>query len=284
MASVGTYSARGINVSGWIEALARAGYAAKGIVYLAVGVLSAQAAFQAGEGGGEGSRDAISQVVGGTAFGQAILAVVAVGLAGYVIWRVVQAVADPEERGTDARGIATRGAFLVSALVHAGLAVWAVRVLLGQATGGAGGSAEGASGAQSWSRTLLAQPWGQWLLGAVGLAILGYAAVEFRRAAARSYEKHMRRDLNGRTRHWAGVVARLGLSARGIVFLVIGGFVLYAAWTANPDQARGLEGTLDTLASQPFGSWLMGLVAVGLACYGLFQLVKARYRRIGPVF
>lgn len=283
----GTYGSRGIHVSGGVEALARTGYAAKGFVYLAVGVVSARAALQVGAGGSEGSRGAISALVTEAPFGRVVLAIIALGLLGYVMWRVVQALTDPEDEGTGVRGIAVRGAYLLSALVHAALALWAVRALLGDGGGGGAGAAEsggGGSGAESWSRTLLAEPWGQWLLGAIGLAIIGYAFVEFRRAAARSYEKRMRPDLDGRTRRWAGHVARAGLSARGIVFLVIGGFVVYAAWTADADRARGLEGTLDTLARQPFGHWLLGLVALGLFCYGVLQLVKARYRRIGPVF
>ena len=49
---------------------------------------------------------------------------------------------------------------------------------------------------------------------------------------------------------------------------------------ANPREARGIGGALHALARQPAGRWLFGAVAVGLAAYGLFVLLLARYRRM----
>ena len=73
---------------------------------------------------------------------------------------------------------------------------------------------------------------------------------------------------------------RIGFSARGIAFAIIGGFLLVAAVHARSDEARGLGGALATLAQQPFGPWLLGIVASGLVVYGAFMVVQARYGRL----
>lgn len=264
-----------------IEVLARMGYAAKGVVYVGVGVLSATAAFGAGSGDAQGSRDTLAQF-GRQTWGTALLTLVALGIAGYVVWRMVQVFKDPERRGTDAKGLAVRTVLFVSALVYAGLGVWIVKGLVNGGGDGVGSQGAG-GGAGSWSALLLQQPYGAWLLGLFGLGIVAYGFAEWVKAYRASFEKRLRPDLKGDTRRLVRKVARVGLVSRGVVFLLIGGFLTYAAWTSDPSEARGLEGALETLGRQSYGPWLMGLVALGLAGYGILQIVKAWYRRIGPV-
>jgi type IV secretory pathway VirB2 component (pilin) len=86
--------------------------------------------------------------------------------------------------------------------------------------------------------------------------------------------------MNRRAETWASRVGRLGLAARGVVFTVIGVFLMVAALTANPKQARGLSGALQALEQQPVGPWALGIVALGLVASGLYMLVLTRYRRI----
>jgi Domain of Unknown Function (DUF1206) len=81
------------------------------------------------------------------------------------------------------------------------------------------------------------------------------------------------------TRIWVTALGRIGLLARGVVFACIGGFLMEAAWHANPREARGLGGALRALEQRPFGPWVLGTVAVGLTCYGLYMIVLAWYRR-----
>ena len=262
-----------------IEILARAGYAAKGVVYLGIGLLTATAALAGGSGNAQGSRDALSRIGRGD-WGTILLIVVAFGIAGYVVWKLVQAVGDPEKHGGDLKGLATRGVFLVSALTYASLGVWIVRSLAGR---GSASSTSSGGGADSWSATLLSQPFGAWLLGLAGLAIVVYGLVEWRNAAVATFEDRLGPDLDGSARRWVRRIARVGLVSRGLVFVIVGGFVIHAARTANPSEARGLEGALEALGSTTFGPWLMGVVALGLAGYGILQLVKSRYRRVAPV-
>lgn len=281
MARARTYSPDS-GVGHGVEFLARAGYAAKGIVYVGTGLLTAAAAFQvgsrnaSGSGDASGSRDALT-AIGSATWGSALLAAVAVGMVGYVVWRVVQALLDPEDLGSDAKGLATRAVLLVSAFIYGGLGLWIGRRLLGTDGGSGGGDA------QSWSATLLQQPFGPWLLGLFGAGVMAYGIGEWFKAVKASFEKRFRRDLNGKARRLVRKVARVGLVSRGICFLVIGGFLIVAAWRSDPSQARGLEGALEALGSQPYGPWIMGGVALGLAAYGVLQGVKAWYREVGPL-
>lgn len=256
-----------------IEPLARFGYLAKGIVYLGVGGLTAAAALGNGSGNAQGSRDALGQIEQ-VWLGTTLLALVAVGIGGYVLWRLTQAFLDPEGRGTSLKGLGTRVVLFASALMYGGLGLWALRALRGVASSGGGG------GAESWSATLLAQPYGRWLLGLFALAVIGYGIAEWTTAIRGSFQKRLKGDLDEHTRRWVSRVGRAGHASRGVVFFTIGGFLMHAAWTTDPSAARGLEGSLEALGSTGWGPWVMGVVALGLAAYGALQVVKARYRRI----
>lgn len=269
-------SAGGDEVGTVVEWLARLGYAAKGVVYVAVGALSASAAFLSGSADAADSRGALRSLAD-EPWGTALLWAVAAGIVGYVVWRLFQAIADPEDRGTDAKGLATRGVFVVSALSYGALGVWIVTSLL--SGGGSGGSSSGSS-AESWSATLLGQPFGAWLLGLVAVAVAGYGVGEWVKAARGSFEKRLGWDLDGDTRRTVRRIARVGLSARGLVFLIVGGFLLVAAWQNDPSEAVGFEQAMETLGRQAWGPWVMGVVALGLVGYGVLQFVKARYRTI----
>ena len=128
---------------------------------------------------------------------------------------------------------------------------------------------------------MLTQPFGQWLVGAVGVGVFVAAVVQFYQAYTGTFRRELKRgEMGARAELWASRVGRIGLTARGVVFGVIGFFLVAAALHTNPNEARGLSGALQTLAQQPFGPWVLGIVALGLATYGLYMLVLAWYRRI----
>jgi hypothetical protein len=256
----------------WIERVARFGYAAYGLVYVLVGVLSVRAA--TGGGGKTAGQEGALQTILLAPLGRVLLGLVALGLLGYAMWRLFQGVLDPDREGGDASGLIKRADHVVNGLFHAALAVSIGRVALGSGGGGGGGP-------DDWTATLLQQPLGRLLVGVVGAGILAIGLFQFYRAYdAKFMEKLKPGEMNPRERRWTRRAGRLGHAARGVVFLVIGAFLAQAALQSDPDEARGLGGALSALAAQPFGPYLLGLVALGLVAFGLFMFVVARYRRI----
>ncbi|WP_309894384.1 DUF1206 domain-containing protein [Archangium sp.] len=258
----------------WTERLARLGYLAKGVVYAVVGVLALQVAF--GTGGQTTDTKGALATLAQSPLGTALLAVVAVGLVGYVLWRVVQAWMDPDGKGTSPKGLAQRAFYLVSAAIHTALALAAFRLVLG--TGGVG--AHGDQSARSWTARLMAEPFGQALVAIVGLVIAGVGLWQGYKAWKEKFRHKLRLDgMSPQHAEWAVRISKLGILARGVVFVMIGTFLVQAALTANPRRARGLDGALETLAAQPHGTLLLALAAAGLMAYAVYMALEARYRR-----
>jgi hypothetical protein len=144
---------------------------------------------------------------------------------------------------------------------------------------GSGGSSSNSQ--QDWTARLLSQPFGQWLVGLIGAFIIGFGFYQLYRAYKAKFRKEMKlREMSPTEETWATRIGRFGEAARGIVFAIIGFFLLQAARQSDPNQARGLDGALQALAQQPHGPWLLGIVALGLVAYGIHMGVQARYRRI----
>lgn len=259
--------------SAWVERLARFGYAAKGVAYLAVGFLAAQAAF--GAGGEVTDKEGALTSILGEPYGQLLLAIVALGLVGYVIWRFVQAIVDTENHGADLEGLAQRGVAAGRGILYAGLVLEIVRVLLG--AGGGGGEQQ----TQSIIARVLAWPYGQWLVIAAGLAIVAAGIVQLWIAYEAEFRERFKlHEMNPTGETWATRAGRLGFTARAVVYATIGVLIVQAALNFNPEQSGGYAQALRTLQQQPYGPWLLGLVAIGLVAYGVYSFVEARYRQI----
>lgn len=256
-----------------LKMLARLGYAARGIVYLVIGSLAVKAAM--GDGGATtGSRGAIRELADEPT-GQILVAVVAIGLVGYAVWRFIQAVFDADDHGTDAEALAVRGGLFVSAITHSLIAIFAFSLLFGSG-GGSGGD-----GTESWTAKLLSQPFGQWLVGLVGVAVIGAGIAHAIKAWKTKFERYL--DMSESQMRLFRPVAIFGLVARGIVFVITGGFFIVAAWQAQPEEARSMGETLQTLQGQPYGAWLLGIVAVGLFAFGIYSSIEAIFRQIPHV-
>lgn len=256
-----------------VEKLARFGYAVKGVVYGLIGVLAVMAA--TGSGGETSDSRGVLHTIAGGPFGQILIGAVAIGLFGYALWRFIQALVDPDHKGSDAEGLVKRVGYFISGVLYAGLGLAAARLLLGNGGSGGGNSAD------TWTAKLMAQPFGVWLVGIVGAIIIGVGLYQIYKAyKAKFMDKLKTGEMSATERTWAERLGRFGLSARGVVFSIIGVFLILAAVNTNPEEARGLEGALDTLAAQPYGPYLLGLVALGLVAYGIYCGVLARYRRI----
>jgi len=250
--------------------LARSGYAARGVVYLIVGWLAVLAAL--GGGGRTTDSEGALLTILQQPFGAILLALVALGLVGYAAWRLVQASLDPDGHGTGAKGLAIRGGLLVSAISHLLLAFFALSLIVGWGTGG------GDDGTQDWTAWLLQQPFGRWLVALVGLAVIGAGVAHMVKGCRARFGQHLQMDRDLLDK--ASPVCRFGLIARGVVFLIIGGFLVVAAWRFSSGEVVGLQGALQTLQQQPYGWILLAIVALGLFAFGVYSLIEARYRRI----
>lgn len=257
----------------WVERVARFGYATKGVVYILVGVLAVLAALDAG-GRATDTRGAFQEIYS-KPFGQVLLAATAIGLAAYATWRVTQAIVDAEGKGKDLKGIAIRIGYASSGLVHAGLAFSAARLLVGEKEEG--------SEQQHKSRTaqIMQLPFGTLLVGLAGAGFIGFGLYQIYKGYKIKFRKRLEVGaMSGPEMKWATRFGQFGLAARGVVFVIIGYFLIRAALQYDPNEVRGLGGALQTLARQPFGKVLLGIVAAGLAIYGIYMLVEAKYHRI----
>ena len=265
----------------WVKPAARLGLGAKGLVYIIIGLLAARAAL--GRGGQVGdSRDALASILG-QPFGRLLLGIVAVGLLGYALWRILTAVTDAEGRGSEAKGIALRLAAAFRGLVYGALGVVAARLAArGWSTGGtSGGGGGGGEQAEHWAARVLALQLGRWLLVAVALGIAGYAVYQLYRAFSDKVRKHLDlHELGATGAAWAVRIGRIGLAARAIVFFVIAWLLGRAGLDAQAQEAGGVSDALTTIGEPGTQSWLLVLVGVGLVAYGVYMFVQARYRRL----
>ncbi|HLL69983.1 MAG TPA: DUF1206 domain-containing protein, partial [Pyrinomonadaceae bacterium] len=252
----------------WTERLARIGYAAKGVVYIVVGALATMTALGVG-GEAKGTQGAMRSIAR-QPFGTAMLSIVAFGLVAYVIWRWVQAVTDADDKGTKAKGIALRLGYAGSGFIYAGLALSAARIVFGARDDGK------PSAAESWTAKLMEFPYGNWLVILAALGVGGYGLYQCYKGYKAKFRKRLKtNEMSERGILWATRSGRAGFIARGIVFLLVGGFLIQAAWNYDSTQAEGLDGVLQSLILQPFGPWLLGAVALGLVAYGIYMLIEA---------
>ena len=262
----------GRDVARWVERLARLGYLVKGIVYVTVGGLALQAAI--GIGGRTTGASGALHSIARAPFGRALLGTVAVGLIGYALWRLVQALLDVEHKGRSAKGLLKRFGYLVSGFAYGGLALEAWRLLLSSTSGSSAGT-------DLWTARVLAAPLGGWLVGAGALVMFGLALNAGVVAVGRMYRDKLRLErMSGSMERVADVTAIAGLLGRGSVFAMIGVFLLQAALQSDASEAGASAAALGAIARGPYGSWLLAGVALGLIAFGAYAVVQARYRRM----
>lgn len=259
-----------------IRFLARTGFAAKGVVYCLVGGLAVLATVGS-RGDVTGSSGALQTLLR-QPFGKFILALIAVGLAGYALWCFVLALRDPEQYGHGAKGWGKRAGKFATGIIYAGLVLAVVGMIRGT-----GGNAGDDRNVQDWTARLMSFPLGIWLVGIVGGVVMAVGAREL--LAARTTDLDDRLALgrmNPAARRWTLCVSRFGMAARGVVFGVIGGYMARAALHANPHEAKGVAGALRALQSRPHGTVILAVVALGFIAYGVSMLILARHCRIEP--
>ncbi|HET9499509.1 MAG TPA: DUF1206 domain-containing protein [Marmoricola sp.] len=244
------------------------GMLAYGLVYLVVAWIAGQLALGLGATDRPSGRGALHELAQ-QPLGAVLVWAVAVGMVLLVLWRLLEAVwGHPDSDGAELWR--KRAVSVVKAAVYGALGWSALKVAFG---GGSGGSSEKGLTAQ-----VLSWPAGTWLVGAAGVAILAYAAVSAYRGVTGKVLEHL--DAEGQ-RGQSGTAyelfGRVGYVAKGVALAVVGGLVVYAAVTHDPQHSGGLDEALLKIQQQAFGSAMLLAVAIGLACYGLFCFARARH-------
>jgi hypothetical protein len=251
----------------WMDRGARVGFLAKAVVYGIVGWYALERAL--GRGGAFLDKEHVAKKVEILPFGQWLLGILGVGLLCYAAWRFVQAAVDPRGENRGWKGAGRRLARAASGFIHAALGVTVLQTLAGAD-----------DDRQAWVAEVVARPGGRWLLVAAGLCAIGVGAFQWWRAFRASFAKKLDgSEMSERERRWAIRIGRLGMIARGVVFPLIGWFLVTAGLETDPSEAKGTGGALREIALAPMGRLMLVVVASGLLAYAILMVINARYRR-----
>jgi len=253
------------------EALSRAGFVARGLIYGIIGLFAFEVAVS--DSGKLTSQQGAIRTVASQPFGEFLLLLLAVGLGGYAIWRLVRAALGhgPE----DADSTLERLGGLGSGLVYGGLCLASIKLLTGSSAAGAGSKPdETTAGVFDW-------PAGRWLVGLAGVVMLGVAAYQLIKGVRQTFLEELKtEEMSAGLKTWLTWIGTIGHISRAIVFALVGWFLLKAAYEFEAKEAVGLDGALTKILKADYGPWLLGFVAAGLIAFGVYSISEARYRKI----
>jgi hypothetical protein len=250
-----------------VQRVGRVGWVAKGFLYVALAILMWQLARQGGSSESADQQGALAELSADK--GAWLIGLVAFGLFAYALWRLCEAFLASSERALDRAGAA------VSGLLHLGLGVLATRIAL---DGDDAGSGSGGASTDQQAAGLMGHTWGRLLIGVVGVVLLGVAVEQVRRAWTASFMRTIDSTDFQHERSAIEVLGRVGHAARAVVYAIVGGFLTVAAFQADRDDAKGLDGSLREVAEHAWGDTLLAVTAVGLAIYGLYCIVSSRHQ------
>ena len=254
--------------SKWMDYAVRFGLITYGVVHLLIAWLSIQLALGDRKESVSGT-GALSELVT-QPFGRTMVWLVAAGMALLVVWRLLELVAG--HRGEDGADLwRHRAADALKAGIYGALGYAALSVAHG---GGSGGDKK----EEAITARLMDQSWGVWIVGIIGLAVIGYGLGLIYRGLSESYREHLEAEgQSGDLGQAYLLLGKVGYVAKGGAIGIVGGLFLWAAVTHDPDKSGGLDDALRTVLEQPFGPLLLGAIAIGIACYGLFCFARARH-------
>lgn len=264
-----------IDPSRVLEWAARAGYAARGLVYCGLGTIALLAAMDLTPQA-RGAKGVL-ETWAAWPLGTVLIGAVGGGLTAFAAWRAVQAVFDADHHGASPKAWAIRAGQAISGLVYGGLALSAFELLDAFEDFG---EADETEDLRQTTATVLDAPHGDWLLILAGLVVIGFGVGNVVQGLVQDFGHRLACDKALRRR--VQPLAKVGYAARGLATLPVGLFLLLAGLEARASEARSWGQALQTVEQQPFGGLVLGVLATGLVAFGLFGFVEARYRRISP--
>ena len=251
---------------GW---LARAGLVSRGVVYAIIGVLALKLAL--GHGGKTTNQQGALKTIANGSSGKLLLVLVAIGLAGYAIWRLTRAAVGHGAEQTDEKS--DRVAAAASGIAYVVLCISAIKIIAGASTG-SGTPKHATGGVLSW-------PGGTVIVGIAGAVLIGVGAYQLYKGLAKKFLDDAKTgEMSRRVEKGYTALGVVGHCARAVVFALIGYGLIKAAVNYNPNKAVGLDGALRTLQRASYGPVLLGIVAAGLVMFAAYSLADARYRKV----
>lgn len=245
-----------------VEWGARLGYAVLGLIHLLIAWIALKVAWGIGGGSRKADTSGALQTLASSGTGVAVLWMCVVGFLLLAVWQLFQGALGHSETSDRLKGVAKGATYLFFA--------WST-VKVGR---GASSSAEKQT--DDLTAGLMGSPGGRLLVAVVGIVVLGIAGYLVYKGATTTFLQ----DLREHPGRWAVLAGRIGYIAKGLALVIVGFFFLVAAWQADPDKAKGLDGALKTLKDQPFGPFLLTLAAAGFAAYGVYSFARSRYGRV----
>ena len=256
-----------------LELLERLGYVVRGTLYAVMGFLALRIALATPGGKATDLSGSLVWLIGNP-FGKLVLIVVIIGLLAYSVWGFVRAIYDPLHRGRDVKGIAARVGFISSALSYLAIVFFALQILIGQ------GSSSGDS-TQKTISSILTNPAGGFITIVIGIVAIGVAIGQFIEAYRATFAHDLKAgEMSESERKIAIALGRFGMAARGVTFAVIGWFLIQAGLHHAPAQTKGFSGAFLFLLAQPYGRWLLGIVALGFIALGVHSYACARWVKL----
>ncbi len=254
-----------------LEYLARGGFIAYGVIHLLFAWLVLQVAL--GDSSGETDQSGALETIAAQSGGKFLLILIIIGMVAMAIWQAFEA-AIGESGPQDNTAKAERVISACRAVLYLYFAFIAYKVISG-ANSSQGDSQESATSG------MMSSTGGRWLVGLAGLIVVGVGIGLIAYGVTKKFEKHLNtQQMDGNVRRTVRRLGMAGYTAKGTAYGIAGALIVAAAVTFDAEKARGLDAAIKAIAAESYGPWLLGLIALGVAAYGVYCFFQSKYRKV----